>query len=110
MGRNGLSLVSSESDASLIHVVPGTGVHAGEICLKTGDTTLTYSGDIDTGFGVNGSTGSEWLNLAVESELTEDYFMTHSASKVSVSDTSKVATGSKIIVYTRSWNESTKHC
>lgn len=108
MDRNGLSLVSSESDASLIHVVPGTGVHAGEICLKTGDTTLTYSGDIDTGFGVNGSTGSEWLNLAVESELTEDYFMTHSASKVSVSDTSKVATGSKIIVYTRSWNESTK--
>ena len=56
---------------------------------------------------MGGGAGSEWLHLTEESTLTEDYFRTYSASKVSVSDPS-ITNGSKIIVYTRSWNEQKK--
>ena len=104
IGTNGLSLVDSESEASQIQVVPGTGAHAGQICLKVGNTTLTYSGAAETGFSTGGIVGSEWLNLVEPSELTSDYLKTYSASKVSVSD-ENITTGSKVIVYTRAWNE-----
>ena len=102
----GLSLVDNESEASLIQVVPGSGTHAGQICLRSGDTTLTYSGTTASGFSTGGSVGSEWLNLVELSELTSDYYKTYSASKVSVSDES-ITTGSKVIIYTRAWNEET---
>lgn len=102
----GLSLVSSQDDASKIQVVPGTATHAGQICLKSGNTTLTFSGTAAGGFSVNGSVGSEWLDLVELSELTQDYFMTYSATKVGVSDES-VTNGSRVIVYTRRWNEDT---
>ena len=105
--QNGLSLVSDENEAGRFTVVPGTGVHAGEICLKAGETTLTYSGKAEDGFSVGGSVGSEWLMFVELSELTEDYFMTYSARKVSVSDP-EITDGSKLIIYTRSWNESKK--
>lgn len=101
---DGLSLVSDQSDASKIQVVPGSGTHAGEICLKSGGTTLTFSGTVDGGFSVGGSAGSEWLHLVTEDELTNDYYQTYSAEKVSVSDES-ITNGSRVIVYTRSWNE-----
>ena len=106
ISSDGLSLVNSESEASPVEVVPGTGAHSGQICLKSGNTTLTYSGKTETGFNTGGSVGSEWLNLVETSELTSDYLKTYSASKVSVSDES-VTTGSKVIVYTRAWNETT---
>lgn len=102
----GLSLVSTPDDSCKIHVVPGSGANAGKICLKAGNRTLTYSGDIDSGFQIGGAAGNEWLNLVEESELTNDYFMTYSASKVSVSD-ENITNGSRIIVYTRVWNETT---
>jgi fibro-slime domain-containing protein len=104
---NGLTLVD-ENDASELQVIPGTGAHAGEICLKSGNATLTYSGKVDDGFSTGGSTGNEWLHLVKSSELTDDYFMPYSASKVSVADTKKVSTGEKILVYTRAWNETKK--
>ncbi len=100
----GLSLVSEKDADCLIQVIPGTGIHAGEICLKSGNTTLTFSGTTEGGFSVGGSAGSEWLYLVNESELTDDYFRTYSASKVSVSDAG-IGNGSRIIVYTRYWNE-----
>ena len=100
----GASLVSEQT---AIHVIPGTGVHKGEICLKSGDHTLTFSGNVDTGFNVNESAGAEWLNLVELSELTSDYVKTYTATKVSVSDPS-ITNGSQIIVYTRSWNEQKK--
>ncbi len=84
--------------------MPGSGIHAGEICLKDGTATLTYSGTAAGGFSVGGSVGSEWLRLVELSELTKEYFMTYSASKVSVSDES-ITNGSRVIVYTRSWND-----
>ena len=107
LDADGLSLVSDVAGASLIQVVPGTGIRAGQIFLECGGTILTYSGKVETGFSVGGVTGSEWLYLVNLSELTSDYFMTYSARKVSVSDTS-VTNGSRIIVYTRSWNETEK--
>lgn len=103
---SGLSLADSKSEASLVQVVPGTGVHAGQICLKSGDATLTYSGTTASGFTTGGSSGTEWLDLVELSELTSDYYKTYSASKVSVSD-KNIKTGSKVIVYTRAWNEET---
>lgn len=106
MDGDGLSLVSEPDESCKIQVVPGTGTRLGQLCLKSGNTTLTYSGSIEEGFTVNGSAGSEWLYLVDLSELTSEYFMTYTAEKVSVSDPA-VTTGSKVIVYTRAWNEET---
>ena len=104
IGAGGLSLVDTESQTSPVRVIPGSGTHAGQICLRSGDVTLTYSGTTASGFSTGGSVGSEWLNLVDVSSLGPDYFKTYSARKVSVSDTG-ITTGSKVIVYTRAWNE-----
>ena len=104
ISSGGLSLVDSQDQASRIQVIPGTGVHAGEICLKSGKTTLTYSGTAEGGFSVGGSAGNEWLYLVELSELDSSYLRTWSAQKVSVSDNVRVADTSSIIVYTRDWN------
>lgn len=113
---SGLSLVSEPTDACILQVIPGTGARKGQICLKSGSTTLTYNRPASSGesteeqigsFGIGGSTGSEWLYLADLSELTSDYFMIYSASKVGVSD-ERVQDGSRIIVYCRVWNEEAK--
>ena len=105
IATNGLSLVDAPDDNCKLQVIPGTGVHAGQISLRTGNAILTYTGKLDTGFTVGGSAGSEYLYLVDESELTEDYFLIYSASKVSVSS---VDNGAKVIVYTRSWNDQLK--
>ena len=107
VAEDGLSLVSESDDNCKIQVVPGSGTHSGEVCLKSGNHILTYSGNIETGFSISGSAGTEWLYLVELSELTSDYFMTYTASKVSVSDT-EITNGSRVIVYTRSWNETKK--
>ena len=103
--------LSMSDDPVPIQVVPGTGVRAGQICLKKDGTTLTYNSAAGEGsassFGVGGIAGSEWLYLLEPSTLTNDYSLTHTAEKVSVSDTSKVTNGSRVIVYTRVWNDST---
>ena len=98
----------SDTPVSL-KVVPGTGIHDGEICIKsqTG-TTLTYNGSVASGFGVGGTaTGSEWLYMVTEDVLTEDYLMTYIANQISISDPS-ITNGSKVLVYTRTWNDTTK--
>lgn len=104
---SGLTMVDTAEEAGTVQVVPGSGATAGSICLKSGNATLTYTGNADSGFKTGGGAGSEWLHLAVISELTDDYFMTYSASKVGVSDPS-VVDGSRIIVYTRVWNDEAK--
>ena len=104
---SGVSLVDAEAEASDIQVCPGTGIHKGEICLKCGNTALTFSGTVEGGFSVGGEVGSEWLHLLGPGELTNEHLMTYSASKVSVSDPG-ITNGSRIIVYTRYWNETTK--
>ena len=107
LGSDGVTLVSVPDNNCKIRVVPGTGSNAGKIYLRSGNYTLAYSGNIDEGFKIGGKAGNEWLNLVELSELTPDYFMTYSAEKVSVSD-SHITNGSRIIVYTRVWNDTTK--
>ena len=104
----GLSLADSKAPASRIQVVPGTGIHVGEICLKSeSGVTLMYSGNKDTGFGVSGDVGNEWLHFVSSTEDTSGYVKTYSASKISVSepDPEKLTTGTKVLLYTRVWNE-----
>ncbi len=101
---NGLSLVSVPTEACRIQVIPGTGIHAGQICLAQKGTMLTYSGSIDTGFGTGGDAGTEWLYMADLSNLTNEYFRVYSATKAGASDP-RVQDGEKIIVYTRVWDE-----
>ena len=101
---SGLSLVSAQQDATQVQFIPGSGIHADEVCLKAGNTTLTFSGTVAGGFSVNGSTGSEWMHMVELSELTTEYLRTYSASKASVSDPD-ITNGSRVIVYTRNWNE-----
>ncbi len=104
---DGVSLADEPDEACAIQVVPGTGAHAGELCLMAGNVALTYSGSAENGFNVGGPVGGEWLHLVDLSELTSDYCMTYSASKVSIADPS-VTNGSRIILFTRSWNEAKK--
>lgn len=106
--NSGLSITPSEALASRVEVTPGTGQYAGKICLKANGKTLTYSGKVSSGFTTSGSVGSEWLNLVELSELTTDYFLTYSASKVSVSDEEQVHDGAHVVVYTRAWNDTKK--
>ena len=106
---NGLTLVSDQEEASEIQVVPGTGTREKQICLKVASgadagTTVTFTGKAADGFSVGGGAGSEWFYLVSEEELTDEYMRTYSATKVSVSDPG-VTNGSKIIIYTRVWNE-----
>ena len=107
LDSSGLSMVEAQADASQVRVVPGSGIHTGEIALTNGSAALTYSGSAEGGFSVNGGVGSEWLYLVDLSELTSDYFLTYSARKVSVSDEA-VTNGSRVIVYTRAWNDAKK--
>ena len=111
--NNGLSLVDRQEEASDIQVVPGTGIHKGQIILRSGNNVLTYSGEYVKGFNVNAGTGKEYLYLAEarDESLLEDYYRTYSASKISVSDSSlspdsPEAEPKKIIIYTRVWNGS----
>ena len=105
--KDGVSLSDTPEKACEITVVPGTGIHEGEIYLKTDTAVLTYSGKVENGFTTGTAAGNEWLSLVDISELTSDYFMTYSARKVGISD-ADVTNGSKIILYTRSWDDEKK--
>ena len=105
--EKGISLVSEPDELCEIQLIPGTGIHAGQFSLKSKNGVLTYSGTLENGFSAGGSAGKEYLNFVEVSDLTEEYFMTYSANKISVSDPS-VTNGSRIIVYTRDWNEKKK--
>lgn len=111
VGENGgLSLVSGSDAASLIQVEPGTASHKGQIILKSNNQIIKYSGKVESGFGASrtgGTAGNEWLYLVDYSELTSDYLITYTASKISVSDP-QITNDSKIIIYTRYWNDDDK--
>ena len=107
---DGIMLSAQKDESCKVQVVPGLGTQqGGKICLKsvsTGDT-VTFTGQTANGFSTGGDVGREWLYLVELSELTSEYIRTYSAEKVSVSDPN-VTTGSKVIVYTRVWNEAAK--
>ena len=108
IASGGLSLVDVPDDTCLIQVKLGTGKNEGQIFLKsvgTGSKTLTYSGVYAKGYNVGGTAGSEWLYLVEpkNEDLLGQYEKVYTATKVSVSDTEKVNTGAKLIVYARQW-------
>ena len=77
IAADGLSLADTPDEDCRIRVIPGTGVHAGEIALKNTAGTLTYSGKYAQGFDIGGEAGSEWLYLATskaEEVLTQAGF------------------------------------
>ena len=107
VNNGSLSLTNTADEQCIFKVIPGTGIHAGEISLKSSSGMVSYSGDIDDGFILNGDAGTEWLYLVQKSELTSDYFMSYSAIKTSISN-EEITTGSKIILYIRKWNAAKK--
>ena len=78
------------------------------ISLSKNGQPIRYSGHLHDGFIVDGSAKDSWLYLVSEAPVSPDYLMTYTANKVSISDTEKVTNGSKVIVYTRVWNDHTK--
>ena len=109
-GTNTVLLDSPDSTNSLITVTPGSGQNAGKYSFKVGNHVLGLSGTgDDRQFDAEGGSGSKvWLNLAEKTTLSEDDYLIYTAHKVSVSDTVNVKDGDQIILYTRSWNETTK--
>ncbi|MBR6027834.1 MAG: hypothetical protein IKP40_02000 [Clostridia bacterium] len=102
ISSSGLSLVDTKDDSCKIKVVPGTGAHAGQVCLKAGNNTLTYSGNFSEGFSITGSAGSEWLYMVTPSELTNEYFRTYSAMEV---NSTVPQNNDNVIIYCRVWDE-----
>ena len=101
----GVTLTQTPDESCIIQVIPGTNKHEGEICLKAGNKTLVYSGNDATGFGISGTAGDEWLHLVDIADITSDYVMTYSADKVDLSNREQVPDGSRVIVYTRIWDD-----
>ena len=100
--------ISLSDEETIVRVIPGTGENENKIRLESGGSAVVYSGTTEGGFASGtASSANAWLNFAELSEITSDYVKTYSAKKVSVSDPS-VTNGSRIIVYTRTWNNKTK--
>ena len=106
---------SISDTAQLIMVQPGVGATKGQISLRSDDTAMVYSGALETGFTVGAKTSdNQWLNLVRLSELTKEYYMVYTAERVGISqkDTNGdfiVQNGTKVLIYTRVWNESKKN-
>ena len=112
---------AAEADAScIITVEAGAGVYSGKYKFSCGGRALAQDNgsfksiaDLTT----NAKNANVWMNLAELSALNEDDFVTYTAEKVSVSGTVNddgtidydVKDGDQIIVYTRIWNDETKH-
>lgn len=102
--------ISVSNTAKALKVVPGTGDNAGKISLVAESYAAEYTGITELGFGTVSDTSAssrKWLNLVDLAKLTSDYILPYSAQKISVSDES-IADGSKVIIYTRVWDESQK--
>ncbi|MBQ3355739.1 MAG: CHAP domain-containing protein [Oscillospiraceae bacterium] len=109
--NDGVTLVdANDIDAGCnIEIVEGGAGHEGQIFLRSAsNAVLTYSGATNVGFFVGGTVGSEWMRLVDETDLTPDYYMVHTADKVSISDREAVPDGSKVIVYARVWDAQNK--
>lgn len=101
--------LSASADAScLIQAIPGWNSRQGMIRLlgvESGKVLLARGDKLNAGIA---NDKDEWLNLAELSDFTEEDFVSYSAAKVSVSDTTNVSNGKRVILYTRVWNEAEK--
>lgn len=99
ISSTGISLVASESEASVVKV---TADSKGRIRISTNDGSISY--DSTAGFGIGNDDENIWLNLVDVSDIDEAE-ITYSAEKVGVSE---VKTGESVIVYTRIWDNTNK--
>ena len=129
--QNGnVKLVDDWTGASMIKATPGTGSNSGKWHFTVNNYSLNYAGSNANNFNAaNNSNASTWLNLVEKSTLTDDDFVEYHAHKISASDDILSATEkddygnilkdgdgnpvyrtekTKVIVYTRVWNETTK--
>ncbi len=108
---NAAILLSETADEDCVLTVAlGTGSYKGKIRISNKDNISPnlFNSRLDYGFGGwNDSGVNEWFSLAQPSNFDETEFIINMAQEVSVSDTEKVKNGSKVIVYTRVWNEQT---
>ncbi|HAV91271.1 MAG TPA: hypothetical protein DCW44_08375 [Eubacterium sp.] len=110
---SGVSLVD-EADASKITLTPGSGINSGKISLSSGGNYLVcnvsgYNGNATGGYGstTNASNEDIWLNFVEKTQITAEDQLVSSAKEVSVSDKTNVTNGTKVIIYTRKWNNKT---
>ena len=105
-----VSLVDRESvdEYCLITIEKAeSGTYKGKFRFRHGDKTLYWDGSNFFVKTVSNNNFREWMNLAEESNLTDDSFVTYTAQKVSVSDRTNVHNGQQVILYTRVWNDNT---
>ena len=100
-------LLTDESGAFAMQVIPGTGDNSGKLQVFAEGKVLSFEGNRFT-LSQPGPEAKKWLNFVEESDITDDDFVVYSAQKVSVSDTERVTNGTKVIIYTRVWDEETK--
>lgn len=106
--------LSDSSDQAEFKVIPGTGSNEGEFSLYSNGKYVKLDGTNFIAAGYNSSTPGAFLfDFAEKNNLTPDDFIVYSANKVGVSE--KIASGeylvkndSRIIIYTRIWDEEHK--
>ena len=107
-----LTLVDTPDESCKFEVLSGTGSNSGRLRIRGVLSGLSLSqkgGVAANGFWARNASGAtEYLMLAEPSYLTDDDIVAYTAIKVSVSDTEQVTNGSRVILYTRIWNESKK--
>lgn len=101
--------LADEDEATPIQVIPGKDSYAGKIRLTADGKTISYDASNNKFVAANdsGTDTKASLSFTELSDLEDDDFISYSATKVSVSDET-VTNGSRVIVYTRKWNEETK--
>lgn len=112
INSNNISLADTESAASRIQVIPGTGSNEGKVRLKDSSNGKTIYLN-NNKFAVNNDnagSANQYMSFAVLSELAEEDFVPYSAQKVSIADQAQqVQNGDQIVIYTRRWNDTEKH-
>ena len=104
----GTFLVDAPDEYCVFTVKAGTGNYDGAVkitCQKNG-ASLSQDGNAESGFvSKNSDSINEYFYLVEPLEIDTDDYIPYTAVKVSVSD---VRNHTKVIVYTRIWNESRK--
>ena len=111
INNTGLTLENVPADNSVLTVTPESGENANRVRIsnQSGYAINLINGKITSGYGVSRSGSvNEWLNLARKTHLQDEDFVNYEAKKVSVSDTTRVTNGSKVLIYTRIWNDAEK--
>ncbi|MBR2523529.1 MAG: hypothetical protein IKE53_03725 [Clostridiales bacterium] len=104
---SGMTMTDNFNDASLIKVVPGAEGSAfeGQFRLVSGGYSVTCGNANGFKSTKDASAANHYLEFVEPSELVNEDFVIYSAQKISVSDTEHLGSGSKVIVYTRVWND-----